>query len=161
AASGSTGPVEKRIEERYLQVFSAKGKLKAGKDAPPLTRLKDRLEEAIAARQKAYDLYVAFEKASRRVEELRTRRTQARYNADETMKALRNARAVAEIYRTLVAERNQRSERVTAAEAQYKELKQRIDLIKSTKRDHGEAQKMLATLESEGPLKDREVQERE
>jgi len=161
AASGSTGSVEKRIEERYLQLFSAKGKLKAGKDAPPLTRLKDRLEEAIAARQKAYDLYVAFEKASRRVEELRTRRMQARYNADETMKALRNARAVAEIYRTLVAERNQRSERVTAAEAQYKELKQRIDLIKSTKRDLGEAQKMLTTLESEVPLKDREVQERE
>jgi DNA repair exonuclease SbcCD ATPase subunit len=161
ASSGGAGPLEKRIEDRYLQFFSAKGKLKAGKDAPPLTRLKDCLEEAAAARQKAYDLYVAFETTSQRVEELRARRTQARYNADETMKALRNARAVAETYRALVAERNQRSERVTAAEAQYKEMKQRIDLIKSTEKDLGEAQEKLITLESEVPLKDREVQERE
>jgi DNA repair exonuclease SbcCD ATPase subunit len=161
ASSGTTGPVEKRIEERYFQHFSAKGKLKTGKDAPSLTRLRDEIEEATAARQKAYDLYVAFEKSSQRVEELRARRTQARYNAEETMKALRSARAVAERYRTLVAERDQRSERVTATEAQYKELKQRIDLIKSTEKDLDEVQKRFIALESEVPLKDREVQERE
>jgi DNA repair exonuclease SbcCD ATPase subunit len=160
-SNGGTGPVEKRIEERYFQLFSAKGKLKTGKDAPPLARLHEEIEKAIAARQKAYDLYVAFEKTSQRVEELRARRTQARYNVEETMKALRNARALADTYRTLLAERNERSERVNATEAQYKELKRRIDLIKSTERDLGEAQKRLITLGSEVPLKDREVQERE
>lgn len=159
-SSGGTGPVEKRIEERYLQYFSAKGKLKTGKDLS-LTRLRDEIEEATAARQKAFDLYVAFEKTSQRVEELRARRTQARYNAEETMKALRNARALAETYRDLLAERNQRSERVNATEAQYKELKRQIDLIKSTEKDLGEAQRKLIILESEIPLKDKEVQERE
>jgi DNA repair exonuclease SbcCD ATPase subunit len=160
-SNGGTGPVEKRIEERYSQYFSARGKLKTGKDAPPLARLREEIEKAIADRQKAYDLYVAFEKTSQRVEELRARRTQARYNAEETMKALRNARSLAETYRTLVAERNERSEQVIATEARYKELKRRIDLIKSTERDLGEAQKRLITLESEAPLKDREVEERE
>jgi DNA repair exonuclease SbcCD ATPase subunit len=161
ASNGGTGPVEKRIEERYLQFFSVKGKLRTGKEAPPFTRLREQIEETIAAQQKAYDLYIGFEEASRRVEDLRARRTQVRYNADETMKALRNARAVAEVYRTLVAERNQRSERVNSAEAQYKEVKQRIDLIKSTEKDLGEAGGKMTGLESEVPLKDREVQERE
>ncbi len=161
ASSGGTGPVEKRIAERYLQFFSAKGKLKTGKEAPPLVRLREEIEEAIAARQKAYDLLIAFEEASRRVEELRARRTQARHNADETTKALRNARVVADTYRKLVAERDQRSERVTGVEAQYREMKQRIDLVKSTEKDLAGAQERLAALESEVPLKDRELQERE
>lgn len=160
-ADGGTGPVEKRIEERYFQLFSAKGKLKTGKDAPPLVRLREEIEKALAARQKAYDLYVAFEKTSQRVEELRARRTQARYHAEEITKALRNARALAETYRNLMAERNERFERVNATEAQYKELKRQIDLIKSIGKDLGEAQKRLRTLETEVPLKDREVQERE
>jgi DNA repair exonuclease SbcCD ATPase subunit len=160
ASRGGTGPVEKRIEERYFQLFSAKGKLKTGKEAPPLTRLREEIEEAIAARQKAYDLYIGFEKASRRVEELGARREQARHNADETVKALRDARAVAETYRKLVVERDQRSERVTATEAQYRELKQRIDLIKSSEGDLSKGQERLGALESKIPLKDREVQER-
>jgi DNA repair exonuclease SbcCD ATPase subunit len=160
-SGAGTGPVEKRIEEHYLQFFSAKGKLKTGKEAPLLTRLKDQLAQATEVRQKAHASYLAFEDASRRVEELQARRAQARHDADEITKALRDARAVADAYRKLVAERDQRSERVTAAEAQYKELKQRIDLIKSTETDLSEARKKLATLENEAPLKDREVQERE
>ena len=160
ASRGGTGPVEKRIEERYFQHFSTKGRLKTGKDAPPLTRLREEISEAIAGRQKAYDLYIAFEKASRRVEEFGARREQAHHNADETIKALRDARAVAETYRKLVVERDQRSERVTATEAQYRELKQRIDLIKSSEGDLSKAQERLGALESKIPLKDREVQER-
>ena len=33
-SGAGTGPIEKRIEERYLEVFSPKGKIKTGKDAP-------------------------------------------------------------------------------------------------------------------------------
>ena len=160
-SGAGTGSVEKRIEEHYLKFFSAKGKLKTGKEAPPLTRLREQLAEAVEARQEAHDRYTAFEEASRRVEELQARRAQARHHGDEITKALRDARTVADTYSRLVAERDQRSERVTAAEAQYKELKQRIDLIKSTETDLNQARNRLTALEGEAPLKDREIQERE
>ena len=52
-SAAGTGPLEKRIEERYLQFFSVKGKPKSGKDAPPLVRLKDQLSSAIEAQNKA------------------------------------------------------------------------------------------------------------
>jgi hypothetical protein len=160
-SGAGTGPIEKRIEERYLEVFSPKGKIKTGKDAPLLVRLKDSLSEAVETRQKAWEQYLAFEDASRRVEELQARRAQARHDTDAISKSLRHARVVAETYGQLVAERAQRSEKVTAAEAQYKEIKQRIDAIKSNELELGEARKALATLKDEIPLKEREVQERE
>jgi DNA repair exonuclease SbcCD ATPase subunit len=158
-SSGGTGPVEKRIEEEYFQLFSPKGKLKTGKDGSPLTRLREEIEEAKAARQRAHNLLIAFEETSRRVEELRSQRTQAHHNADETTKALRDARTVAETYRKLLADQGQRSERVTATEAQYRELKQQIDLIKSTEKELTGSQERLCALESRIPLKDRELQE--
>lgn len=160
-SGAGTGPIEKRIEERYLEVFSPKGKIKTGKDAPMLVRLKDSLAEAVETRRKAWEQYLAFEDASRRVEELQARRAQARHDTDAISKSLRHARVVAETYGQLVAERAQRSEKVTAAEAQYKEIKQRIDAIKSTELELGEARKALETLKGEIPLKEREVQERE
>ena len=160
-SSTGTGPVEKRIEELYLQIFSPKGKLRTGKEAPLLSRLEEQRAEASQARQRAYEQYIAFEEASRRVEDLRARRAQARRDAEETTKALREARSVAKSYCNLMAERKQRSERVTGAEAQYKELKQRIDLIKSTEAELGEDQRSLAALESQAPLKAKEVQDRE
>jgi DNA repair exonuclease SbcCD ATPase subunit len=160
-SGAGTGSIEKRIEERYLEVFSPKGKVKTGKEAPLLVRLKYSLAEAEETRRKAWEQYLAFEDASRRVEELQARRVQARYDTDAISKSLRHARAVAETYGQLVAERAQRSEKVTAAEAQYKEIKQRIEAIKSTELELGEARKALETLKGEIPLKEREVQERE
>jgi len=160
-SSTPTGPVEKRIEDLYQQFFTAKGKLKTGKDAPLLTHLRDQLAEAIQQKHQAYEQYLAFEESSRRVEDLRSKRTQARHDTDEISKALKDARIVAEGYRKLVGERDQRSEQVSSTEAQYKELKQRIDLIKTTEKELDESQKALQSLEEEIPIKDKEVQVRE
>jgi hypothetical protein len=159
--STSSGPVEKKIEELFLQFFSAKGKLKSGKDAPLLSRLRDEMSRAATIRQEAHGLYLEFEEASRRVEECQARKEQTRHDADEIAKALSDALGVAENYRKLVIERDQRTERVNAAEAQYNELKQRIDLIKSMEKDLAEAGNSLTTLESTILLSDKEVLERE
>jgi DNA repair exonuclease SbcCD ATPase subunit len=156
-----SGPLEKRIEARYLELFTPKGKLKTGKDAPRLSRLREALAEASEGRRQAYDLCVAFEEASRKVEELQARRAQARYTADETAKALREARSVAETHQNLVAERKQRSEQVMAAEERYKRLKQLIDLIKDTESELKQAREHVSALERDIPLREREVQERE
>lgn len=160
-AGTGTGPLEKRIEERYFEVFSPKGKIKTGKDAPLLVRLRASFSEAAEIRRKALDDYLAFEDASRRVEELQARRAQARHDAEAISKALREARAVAETYHQLIAEQAQRAGKVATAETHYKEIKQRIDAIKSTEADLNETRKTLGALESEVPLKERELQERQ
>ena len=160
-SSTPSGPIERRIEDLYLQLFTSKGKLKAGKDAPLLTHLRDQIDEAIKNKQRAYELYLAFEESSRRVEDFRSRRTQARHDTEEISKALKDARIIAESYRKLIGERDQRSEQVSSTEAQYKELKQRIDLIKATEKELDESQKALQSLEKDVPLQEKEVQIRE
>lgn len=157
----ATGPIEKQIEERYLEVYSPRGKIKTGKDAPPLVHLKESIEDAEEARRIAWNQCLAFEDASWGVEESRACRAQARHDADEMSKSLRDARTVVETYRQIVAEKDQLVEKVTAAEAQYKVIKQQIDTIKATQVELSVARKDVNTIASDLPLKEREVQDRE
>jgi DNA repair exonuclease SbcCD ATPase subunit len=158
---GGAGPLEGKIEARYLEFFSPKGKLKAGKDAPLLTRLQEQLEEASEVYRKAQDSYLAYEESVRRVEDFRARRAQARHDAEEITKAMRRAEERAGAYRFLSAEKKQRVEQLKAAEAQYNEIKQRIDIITTTETKLSEARKTVSILEEEVPLRAREKQERE
>lgn len=160
-SGAGTGPVEKRIEEQYLTFFTGKGKLRTGKDAPRLVHLEGDLAEALAERAKAHERYLVFETLSRRVEELRARRGQTRREAEETMKVLQKARLEAEEYRNLLGERAQQAQRVATVQAQYQALKQRVELIRSTTAEWQQARSALSALESEAPLKHREVEGRE
>lgn len=155
-----TDPIEKKIEERYLEFFTPTGKLKSGKEAPCLVRLEKELEEARAVLREAQGLYQDFDDASRRVDDLRARREQSRHYAEETTKALGEARLRAEAYRALLGEKERRSERAKAAEAQHSQLKQRNNLIQQTEKDLADARKTVSALEAEAPLRSREAQER-
>ncbi|MBI2505773.1 MAG: metallophosphoesterase [Candidatus Latescibacteria bacterium] len=159
--SGSgTDPIAGKIEERYLAFYTPTGKPRTGKDAPSLTGLERELEEAREAFRAALSDYQAFDDASRRVEDLRARREQSRLDAQEITKALEDTRQRAEAYRTLLAEKDRRSERAKTAEAQHDQLKQQITLIQKTEKAYAEAKNTLAAMEAEVPLKAREVQER-
>ena len=160
-SGGETGLIERRIEARYLQYFTAKGKLKTGKEAPALVQLRERAAAAAETLQRAREQYAAYADAARRVEELRARRAQARRDADEITRALQSAQADAEIFRDLQSEKTQRTERVQAAEAQYRAVKQHIDLMLATAKELAEARNTLVSLEREAPLKVKEVQDYE
>lgn len=160
-SGAGTGPIEKRIDEQYAQFFTSRGKLKTGKEAPLLSRLKEQLAEAVQALQIARVQHVAFEETSRRVEELRARRAQVRHDADEVVKALRVAQADAEVFRKLQSEKAQRLEQADAAEAQYRAAKQYIELIRSVEQEQLAARQSLEELEKQAPLKVKEVEDRE
>ena len=159
-SSSGTGPIEKRIEELYLQFFTPRGKLRTGKDAPALVRIEEDLYNAIQARQKAYETYIRFEETSRRVEDLRAKRVQIRHDEEEIKKTLAKARFEAEAYRELKAEQERRLEQVNTAEARYKGLKQEIEHIKSIEEELRDTHAMLAAFENEAPLRDKEVEAR-
>lgn len=160
-AGPGTGPLEERIKEEYLRSFTPGGKLRTGKDATTIVRLRDKLEAAKEKQRIALEQQQAFEEASRKVEDLRARRAQARRDAEAFTKALSEARVRADEYKNLFGEEAQRKERMKTAEAQYNELNQRLDAIRAAKKELQEAQEILRQLQADLPLRIREVDDRE
>ena len=155
------GLLEERIEETYSQLYTPGGKLKAGRDAPPLVRLREQLQEAIKTRGIALEQHRAFEEATRKVEDLRAQRAQARHDAEEFSKTLKETRSKAELYAALLSQRKEREEQSKSAEAQHEALKQRIEAIKAARKEFGEAQGKQERLRGELPLRRHEVAARE
>ena len=160
-SGAGSGPMEERIEEAYSRFFTPGGKLRTGKDAPAVVRVREALEVAVGAHRDAVAKYQAFEEASRRVEDLRSRRAQARRDAEALTKTLAEARSRAEAYTSLLAEANQRKEKVKSAEAEHAALKQRIDAIKAAEKELADTRETLRQLHEQMPLIAREAEGRQ
>jgi DNA repair exonuclease SbcCD ATPase subunit len=157
----AASPVERKVEEAYLQIYTPTGKYRTGKDAPAVVQLRERLQAAIADRTAAITRQREYEEAARRVEDLRARRTQARYDADAISKELKEARARADSFQKLTSERSQRAESVKAEEAKHSELKERIQGIAAARKELKEATESLRKIEGDLPLQQRELLNRE
>jgi DNA repair protein SbcC/Rad50 len=156
-----SGPLEARIAAAYLRCYTPGGQFKRGKDAPPVVRLRQNLEEARTAQRVAREQQHLFEETARQLEDLHARRAHAKRDAEELTRALRAARAQVETYKALRSEKAQRAERAKAAEAQHGELQQRIEAITAAARELRAAREDLARRESELPALAREVEARE
>ena len=160
-AGVGSGPLEEQIEQAYGRFFTPGGKLRGGKDAPAVVRLGEALKTAEEGRREALARYQAYEEASRRVEDLRARRAQARRDAEELTKTLAGARKRAEGYRAVEGEMAQRKEQTRAAEAQYGALKQQTEAIAAAEKELAETREALRQFEGQAPLLSREVEERQ
>ena len=158
---GSAGPIEQKLSERYDRYFTRQGKIKTGKNAPPIVRLNDSLESARKRRGEALELLQHCETVSRRVEELGARHRQLKLEAGELSKTLQAHRFRAEEYRSLKAQFSKRLGDLDKNEAQLGRLRQHLELIRSGERELEEKKAELARLETEIPLKRREVEQRE
>jgi hypothetical protein len=155
------GPIEKRIEQAYLQRFTPSGRLRTGKDAPRLSKLEENLEDAVERRAQALSQQQAYEEAVRRVEDLHAQRLQAKRNLEAITKPLIEARSRADSYKGLLSESRQREERLKATEAEHRELKQRIGSIKDIREDLKKARETIYRVEQDMPLVERELDSRE
>jgi len=154
-------PIERKVEEAYLQIYTPTGRYKAGKDAPAVVQLKEKLQAALTERAAAVARQREYEEAARRVEDLRARRTQAGYHAEAIGKELKEARIRAESFQKLASERNQRAESANAEEARHSELNQRIQGITAARKALKEATESLGRIEGDLPLQQRELLDRE
>lgn len=164
AAGCEGGPLEARIEARYREFFAPKtGELKSGKNAPLRAQLEERLKELQARWAAARQTYQEFETVSRRVEEYRSRRTQARYTVDELARTLSEARARKQIYDSLQAERAEHQARLEAVEARYRMVQSTIETIEHTRRQLSETrasvQKLQEQLEQQSRMVDLHAQQ--
>ena len=154
-AEPSGSPIEKKVEEAYLKIFTPTGKYRAGKDASAVVQLEERLEAARAERAAAIAKQREYEDASRRVEDLRATRTQAKRDAEAIAKELKEAGIRAESFRNLMSERNERAARASEEEAKYADLKRRIDDIANAREEIKKATGSLRKIENELPLHER------
>lgn len=160
-SGAGSGPVEERIEEAYGRFFTPGGRLRIGKDAPAVLRVREALDAALQRHREAVAQYQAFEEASRRVEDLRARRAQARRDAEALTKTLAEARSRAEAYTSLLAEERQRKEKVRSAEAEHAALKQRIDAITAAEKELADTRETLRQLHEQMPFLAREAEGRQ
>jgi DNA repair exonuclease SbcCD ATPase subunit len=156
--SGSTGgPVEARINENYGKIYTPGGKFRTGSGAPLVVRfeeqLKERGKELISARKYYYD----FEEASRKIEDIRTKRDQYQREQEEIEKNLEDAREVADAYNDLSLKRERAESKEKRVGAQYSELNQRIETLKSAKEELARLEESLKGLEQDIPIKTKEV----
>lgn len=155
------GPLEKAIEDAYLAIYTPGGQLRRGREAPPLVRLRDQMAQARTAHANAQAQYEIFERSSRKVEDLRARRAQAKRNEEEIAKTLSETRRQAESFKVLSSEKRARQEQVKATEATHSALRQQIDHIKATRDELKAVGETLQRVLAELPLVAREANERE
>lgn len=155
----AAGPIEERVKALYSEFFTPQGKVKFGKEAPPIAALETELEKTKQERANAHDLLARAEAASRKVEDLTAQYLQMENEAVELTKLVADARADADIYRELKAAEAIKKSESEKAEAQYRELKRRIEFIEKTKSRLDELRTSLAELETELPLRKKEAAE--
>lgn len=151
----------KRIEEVYLEYFTPGGKLKSGRSAPELARLRESHQSLVDRRAAAFSQHQTFEETARGVEDLRARRAHAKRDAESIARALIEARDRADQYRALVAEKKLREDSASAAETQHGQVKRQINSIDSVRRELQRAEESLQRLQADAPLRAREVKDRD
>ncbi|MCX7426723.1 MAG: hypothetical protein NTW96_13990 [Planctomycetia bacterium] len=152
--------VEKRIDEAYRAVYTPKGKLKGGKDAPAVVGMEAELADAQRRCLELRERVAAFETAGRRIEDLRARRDQATRDEDQLAKDLAAAGAKAKAYAEVRAKRDQQKGIANTAESRYSQTKRLVDEIQSLRAELGQAEMESRRLETEVPAGQKEVNQR-
>lgn len=163
-AAHTLAPVEKKIEDIYLSIFTPTGKkYRSGKNAARIVDLQEELDEVLKEKRQADEDLLVFEEAQRTVEDYSLRREQARLAADEMESMLEKTRKRRKAYLELDEKKMRLQDAQSAAESEYRRLKQQVDLIesagKSLKRNESRLKQLQKELESAS--RDLEVQEKE
>lgn len=157
----SSGPIERKISEANDRYFTRQGKIRSGKAAPPVVHLIETLERAEVRLGEALESLQRCEEVSRRVEELGARYQQLNLEAEELAKSVQTNRVRADRYRNLKTDLKNCKKEAEKTEAQYGQLQQHLDLIQTTEKELEEQKTELNRLETDAPLKRKEVENRE
>ncbi len=155
----SASKLEEKIGQLYDRYYTSTGRLKAGKGGAPVLELTGQLDKARAELQDLSLAVIAFEEASRRVEDSRAQRSQAKLNAAETSRELEKARGRAKEYTALRAKQGEQLQKVEASGAKHSELSAHIASIAEAKKDLKAAKDELEQLEAKAPLQLKEVEQ--
>lgn len=157
-SSPETTPIERRVKEVYLRVFTEKGRLRTGKEAPAFVEKEAEFERLRNRRRELLAEVQDFEEAARSVQDLSAERMQAKRDADALAEILKRVRARSDEYVKLLGERDTQKARMDSAEVRQRELRQRIQEIHKTRQQIEEARQELARLSLNIPLQAQEME---
>ncbi len=131
--SGEGGSrLEELLAELYLDHFTKGGRMKTGKQAPPLTGLLGQRDAAAHTHRRCLVQQQQFEEASRAVEDARLKRRQLRIQADALRETVNQTRRQVEAWQALqdALEHKRREEK--AARERYDALHRSLEMIRKT-----------------------------
>lgn len=156
-AEKTTGPIQKRIEDKYRFFFTAQGRVKSGQNAPPIVSLNCDLDAAKQRRKEAEAAFCRFEEISRRVEELAAKHLQLSFATEELERQVVKERKRADRYRELKAAFDLKRNAKDMIRAQHDQLDQHLQLIRNTETELEQKKGSLTDLENEKPNREQDV----
>jgi len=157
----AAGPIEEKVQEHYLQFFTAQGKIRSGKGAAPIAQMQDALAEAKLRRAQAAEDLNRSEEASRKVEDLSSLYRQKSIEADELAKSVEKTRERTDQFRALKNAEASRKSEYEKIEAQHSQLKKHIGIIEEAEIELEESRLALAKLEVDLPAIQRDAEGRD
>lgn len=128
----SSGLIEDRIEERYLEFFTSKGSYKTGKNAAPIVSRQEKQAKLTEQLVILRDRHMAFEQTGHNVADAQQRRMQARREAEALRDMVIKTRTDAERYAKLNTEKTNKRETESLAKEKYDSQTTRQKQIKLT-----------------------------
>ena len=129
--------LEKLLEERYLEFFTPRGKVKTGKKAAPINALKEDLNRLQIEYQELEERQREFEETSRLVKSLENQTQQVRNEVGKLRRKVKQTRRESEEYEQLAGELEKHQIEEKAARAEHKNLSEKIERIQSAKQNIG------------------------
>jgi DNA repair exonuclease SbcCD ATPase subunit len=134
--SGEGGSrLEALLAELYLAHFTKGGRMKTGKQAPPLSGLLERRDSLAETHRRCVDQQLQFEEASRAVEDARLKRRQLRIQADALRETVNETRRQMEAWQTLQEALEQKRREEQTARERYDALHRSLEMIRKTREE--------------------------
>lgn len=131
-AGARTESLEKRINDRFLQFFTSKGKLRSGASAPSIVNLTQQLDKERRLLAGHQQRLKDFDNASRQIEHLKQQASLARQNQDSLQGQLTKAREKCRQYEVLLAQAGQLRTEAESTRDKHAHLTNRISSLQKT-----------------------------
>jgi DNA repair exonuclease SbcCD ATPase subunit len=148
--------IESRIEAMYSEIFTPGGTLKKGKQAPPVTGLEEELHRFIEEHEKAKELRLHYEDASRGVADLKAGRQQREREASKVSEDLEDASARQRDYAALQTSRKELLQQVDAVKARHTHAAQLVSDIVRLRKELDNTTQRITSIRTELPVLERE-----
>lgn len=143
--------IEKRIEDQYRSIFTATGRLRGGRAPAPIVELDARVMQEKERAQEARTRWESFEAASRRIQDLTARRSQAVHDVENLQGLIAQMRGRAALYEKSLQKRDLARAHWEKAAAAERTLRDQLDRIEDLKGQITRQEERITSLESQGP----------
>lgn len=155
------GPLEKRIEKTYFEIYTPTGKFITGNKASDFIHLKEKLEYLEDEHRQALEKVESFEEKSKELKEYHRLWVQAKEQVETLKTQQEKTQEEVDKFKKITSYKDKFQAEVESFEAKHDELAKRIKDISEVKKEEKELSGKLAEWNEEEPKKKKKVEELE